>query len=393
MRWMLLPFALCALASAISNRAMDPLILPIAREFNVPVATAALATSFYALPYAFGQPLLGPIGDFYGKIKVLRFCLWLQAICLAVLVVSPTLTVLLAARFVGGFAGGGIMPVTMAIIGDRVEPSKRQLAMGQFLSAGMTGMIFATTVAGLLAEYISWRAIFVIGLAVAITAAIIMTFKVEEPSPDRQGERISFAHAAACYKKIFANPRALICFGAVFTEGIAIYGVLPFIGLILEMRGLGGAKEAGLIIAGVGIGGLIYSLSLKWLLKIFGRYQLMFIGGFFASAGIISLSLGLAWQISAALFCLTGMGYMLMHNSIQAEVAGLTTDSRGSAFSMHSFSLFCGQALGPLLVGPSIYYLGATATLIWCGLVLLALGPLIAFLFARQRRLSGTTGF
>ncbi|MDF2114711.1 MFS transporter [Roseiarcaceae bacterium H3SJ34-1] len=393
MFWMLLPFALCALASAISNRAMDPLILPIAREFGVPVATAALATSFYALPYAFGQPLLGPIGDFYGKIKVLRFCLWLQALCLLAVVLSPTLTVLLAARLVGGFAGGGIMPVTMAIIGDRVPPAQRQLAMGQFLSAGMTGMIFATTVAGLLAEYINWRAIFVIGLAVALTAAATMTFKVNEPSPDRQGERISFAHAAAGYKKVFANPRALICFGAVFTEGIAIYGVLPFIGLILEMRGLGGAKEAGLIIAGVGIGGLIYSLSLKWLLKIFSRYQLMFIGGFFASAGIISLSLGLAWQISAALFCLTGMGYMLMHNSIQAEVAGLTTDSRGSAFSMHSFSLFCGQALGPLLVGPSIYYLGVNATLIWCGLVLLALGPLIAFLFARQRSLSGTSSF
>jgi predicted MFS family arabinose efflux permease len=390
---MLLPFALCALASAISNRAMDPLILPIAREFEVPVATAALATSFYAMPYAFGQPLLGPIGDFYGKIKVLRFCLWLQALCLVAVVLSPTLSVLLAARLVGGFAGGGIMPVTMAIIGDRVPAAQRQLAMGQFLSAGLTGMIFATVVAGVLAEYVSWRAIFVIGLAIALAAAVIMTFKVDEPSPDRQGERISFAHAAAGYRKVFANPRALICFSAVFTEGIAIYGVLPFIGLILEQRGLGGAKEAGLIIAGVGIGGLIYSLSLKWLLKIFSRYQLMFIGGLCASAGIVSLSLGLAWQVSAVLFCFTGLGYMLMHNSIQAEVAGLTTDSRGSAFSMHSFSLFCGQALGPLLVGPSIYYIGATATLVWCGVVLLILGPTISFLFARARRLSGTTSF
>lgn len=390
---MLYPFALCALASAISNRAIDPLVTLIAREFSVPVTTAALASSFYALPYAFGQPILGPIGDFYGKIRVLRACLWLQTACLCLVVLSPSFTILLAARLIGGFAGGGIMPVTMAMVGDKFPPATRQLAMGRVLSFGMTGTIFATTAAGLLAQFVNWRTVFIIGMVIALTAALIMTFKVDEPTPDRQGKRISFADAIAGYKKVFANRRSFICYGAVFIEGVAIFGVLPFIGEILERRGLGSVKEAGFIIAGVGIGGLCYTLALKWLLQFFGRYQLMFMGGLFCAAGMFTLAYGLPWEITAVVFCATGFGYTLMHNSIQTEVAGLSSEARGSAFSLHSFSLFSGQALGPLIFGPLITVFGPTTALVCSGAILLLLGPTISFLFARQRGRSGTMGF
>jgi predicted MFS family arabinose efflux permease len=133
---MLGPLMTGGLAAAIANRAMDPLVTSLARDFGTPVTTAAMAISFYALPYALSQPILGPIGDHYGKARLLRICMWLQAACLAVVVVSPSIWVLFAARFFGGFAGAGIMPVTMAIISDRFPAARRQLAMGRFLSAG-----------------------------------------------------------------------------------------------------------------------------------------------------------------------------------------------------------------------------------------------------------------
>ena len=71
-------FSLCGLASAISNRAMDPLVTAIARDFAVEPAAAAVVISAYALPYAFCQPVLGALGDFYGKGRMLSVCLWLH---------------------------------------------------------------------------------------------------------------------------------------------------------------------------------------------------------------------------------------------------------------------------------------------------------------------------
>ncbi|MDB5569398.1 MAG: putative arabinose efflux permease, family [Hyphomicrobiales bacterium] len=386
---MLVPLALSALASAIANRAMDPLVTSLARDFDVPVTTAAMAISFYALPYAFGQPILGPMGDFYGKIRMLRICLWLQALCLAVVVLSPTIGVLFAARFLGGLAGGGIMPVAMALIGDKVAPAQRQLAMGRFLSAGLLGMIFAASIAGLLAEFISWRAVFLIGLVIAVASAVAVSFYVTDRDPPRPAGRLSVAHAIAGYRRVFANPRAALCYGTVFIEGLALYGMMPYVAELLETRRMGGPTEAGVILAGVGVGGLFYSLSLKWLLRWLRRTQMMALGGVLASAGVFGMAWGLPWQAAAAVFCATGLGYMLMHNSVQAEVAGLTAENRGSAFSMHSFSFFCGQALGPILVGMGMQSLGAEPTLVICGLVLLALGPAIAFLFGRLRQGGG----
>ena len=103
-------------------------------------------------------------------------------------------------------------------------------------------------------------------------------------------------------------------------------------------------------------------------------------------AGVFGMAWGLPWHVAAFVFCATGLGYMLMHNSVQAEVAGLTADNRGSAFSMHSFSFFCGQALGPILVGVGMQGLGAQTTLVICAMVLLVLGPTIGFLFSRLRQ-------
>ena len=68
---------LAGLSSAMANRAMDPLVSELARDFNVTVAVAASVISIYALPYALSQPVLGPLGDYYGKGRLLRICMWL----------------------------------------------------------------------------------------------------------------------------------------------------------------------------------------------------------------------------------------------------------------------------------------------------------------------------
>lgn len=384
---MLGPLMMGGLASAIANRSMDPLVAALAHDFGAPVTTAAMAISFYALPYALSQPILGPVGDHYGKAPVLRVCMWMQAICLVAVVVSPSIWVLFVARFFGGFAGAGLMPVTMAIIGDRFPVATRQLAMGRFLSASLLGMVFAACVAGLLADLVSWRAVFLIAFLIGLAAAVAVTFflDVADPPPPRQP--ISVASAVAGYRRVFASRRAALCFATVFIEGVALFGVMPYVAPLLEARGAGGATEAGLILAGVGLGGIAYSLSLRFLLAWLTPGQMMFLGGLLCSAGIFALAFDAGWMLCALVFFVTGVGYLMLHNSVQTEVASLTAENRGSAFSMHSFSFFCGQGLGPICVGVGLETVGARPSLIVCGVILATLGPAMAYLFARLNRL------
>lgn len=377
----LVVFCLAGLAAAMANRAMDPLVSELARDFNVTIAAAALVISMYALPYAFSQPVLGPIGDYYGKGRLLRICVWAQCLCLVVVIFSPTIGILMAARFFGGIASGGIIPTAMALIGDRYPAHERQQKIGTFVSVALAGYTFATAAAGLLAEFMSWRAVFAITLAVAVISALLLGRVVEKtPKPAKP---MQVSDAIASYKTLFSNPRAKLCYGAVFLEGLALWGTLPFISPILEQRGQGGAAQAGLIITAFGIGGLIFTATVRHWLKFLTPYQLMFIGGVINTIGPLALIFDLDWHWFALAFFVAGLGFMMVHNSIQGEVAALGASVRGLAFSMHSCSLFIGHAIGPVIFTIGLISIGQSAMLAIYGAILLLVGPALSFLFPR----------
>jgi predicted MFS family arabinose efflux permease len=84
----------------------------------------------------------------------------------------------------------------------------------------------------------------------------------------------------------------------------------------------------------------------------------------------------------------TGFGFMMLHNSVQAEVAELSPSARASAFSMHSCSFFLGQAIGPILFGFGFHHVGR-GWLILNMALLAATGLVVSRLFARHPSASG----
>ena len=60
---------------ALASRATDPIIPPIAHDIQVDPNAVALLTTAFALPFALVQPILGPVGDMVGKVRVMIACL------------------------------------------------------------------------------------------------------------------------------------------------------------------------------------------------------------------------------------------------------------------------------------------------------------------------------
>ena len=197
--------AMCSFAAAVSSRALDPMIVVIAQDFAVPVSTAALLSTAYALPFALFQPILGPIGDIWGKTRLLRASLWLLAFSMLAGAFAPTLAVLLALRFLGGIAGGGTVPSGMALIGDRFAGPARQLALGRYVGSGLFGQILSASLAGFIAVMIGWRATLLLGGILALAVAIAASVYLHE-KPDRERRRFSIGEAVRGYRLVFANP-------------------------------------------------------------------------------------------------------------------------------------------------------------------------------------------
>lgn len=363
---------------------MDPLVSSIAMDFNIPLATAALVITFFALPYSVGQPILGPLGDHYGTGRVLRSCLWVQTISLGFVVWSPSFEVLLAARFVGGIASGGLMPVALATISNLYPPQERQQAIARNVAALQTGFILAASLSGMLAVAFNWRGIFIIAMVLSLVAATLVTLFV--PNSASAAGHIRLAGIVAGYRTIFANPRSWVCFSAVFLEGVALNGCLPFIAPMLTERGAGGPREAGFVITGLAIGALLFTFFVRRLLEVTTRYRMMLMGGLLAFIAPLSLTLPIAWPWLTLLFTIGGFGYMMVHNSIHAEVSELAPSARSSAFAMHSCSLFVGQAVGPIYFITASQAIGATLVLYVNAVVMLAIGPLISYLLLNIKR-------
>ena len=373
------------------TRSVDPMITTIAREFMVPAATAALLSSAFTLPYALGQPVLGPLGDILGKTTILKVCIWFLAIVLAISAFAPNFSFLLALRPLAGIFAGGLMPVAMAILGDRYPPNERSLAIARFLSTALIGQVAGASGAGLLLDWVGWRGVMIITAVVAAAAATgAMIIFPRGSSPPRNPFR--FADVVTGYRNVFSNPNAKVCFGIVLVEGITVFGVTPFFGDMLEQAHTGGPREAGFIIAGIGIGGLAFSLSISLIMRFFARKTMIIASGVIAAAGLLAIAMDLNWTRDIVYFSFTGFGFFMLHNSMQTEVSELAPQSRGTAFSMNAFFFFTGQAIGPVIFGPMHLVIGASLTLVIMAL-LLAVSALLGGLFMRRRLISGLQGF
>lgn len=360
--------------------------MALANDLGAPIGSVVLLASALSLPFALAQPVLGPVGDQFGKARVLKIALWLSAFSLALGALAPNYPSLFVARMLTGLAGAGIMPVGMAMIGD-LYPRGRQVAIARFVASAIIGQILGAVFAGMVAEHIGWRGVmwicFVVVLGVAIAANALLPKESAAPRTGAPGVRA----ALATYKRIFRNPRAWACYGSVFVVGGLTFGFLPFVAPELDGRGGGGAREAGFIIAGLAAGSLTFSLFLPLMLRVASRPSLMVAGGLLAGAGFCAYSLGLHWSAQAGVFALVGLGFFMLHNSVQAEVAEIEPSARSSAFGMHAFSFFMGQSAGPLIWSGAIATLGATAALVTIGAVLAAMGVIAGMIFRRLPRI------
>jgi predicted MFS family arabinose efflux permease len=384
-RNLILILATSGFAGTFSSRAVEPMVGVIARDLQSSPQTIALLSAAFALPYAFIQPILGPVGDALGKERVMKVALALLFLALACSAFAPDATTLFLLRIVAGTAAGGAVPLSIALIGDRVEMAHRQVALSRYLVAIIVGQLAGSSFAGLLAELIGWRGVFGLStamMAVALAATVI-GFRGAVP-----GGRFDLGNAIRRYREILSNPRAVSLYVFVFVEAIAIFGIFPYVAPLLEERGGGGATEAGFAIGGFAIGGLVYSALVTWMLRTLGIRRILVGGGLCAAAALVVLGLGGDWKVDAAALLLMGLGFYMLHNTFQAQVTEVAPHARASAVALHAFSFFGGQALGVVVMGVGLRGIGLTAATGVAAAVILVVGLTASVVLTRPAPLA-----
>lgn len=374
-RRMVAVFGLCGFAASLATRALDPLMAELAHDFSAPHGQVALLATAFALPYALVQPVLGPVGDALGKRRIVTFCAALLALMLAFCALAPGLSWLFTARVASGLAAGGIFPLTLALFGDSVPLAQRQVAISRVLGCSILGQLCGGILSGLVAEQIGWRGVMTICAAVAILAFLVLLTEARGKPRVPIGPRPRLDDALRRYAGILRTPAARPLFIGVFLEGMAVFGAFPFLSALLAQGGLSGTAQAGLAVGAFGLGGFGYTLLAPLLLRHLGQGRMMQAAGASAALGLCGIAaapLGATWPLLGAF--LLGLGYFMLHNSIQVRVTEVAPHARGSAVALHAFCFFLGQSLGPAAYGSGINGLGPATTMALGAAGILAVG-------------------
>ena len=181
------------------------------------------------------------------------------------------------------------------------------------------------------------------------------------------------------YAAVLSNRLAPIVLAAVAVEGMAVFGLFPYVAARLEARGLGSTWEAGLVIAAMSVGAIVYTLLVRQLLRFLGPEGLIRMGGVVSLFALIGIATSASWHIEAVFFCCLGFGFLSIHNSLQLQATELAPSARTSSVALFAFCFFLGQATGPLLYQVGFATLGELAPLVIAGLSLLLISFGVAF--------------
>ena len=370
-------------ATSLFMRSVDPVIPQIASGLNVEPTTAALLSTGFTLPYALIQPVLGALADMFSKTRLISICMLILGLTTIACGFATNFETLMTLRVLAGITAGGVFPIALAVAGDRVPVAQRQVAIGKLLFAAMSGNLLGASGAGVIGDLIGWRGVFFATGAIDLIALMLAIpgFRGMNETPGR----FDLSSFIPNYRAVFGNPLAKYCFGAVFLEAIFLFGVFPYMAVLLRSEGVTRASIAGVVIAGFGVGGLIYTIMVSRLLNSFGERRLMAAGGMLMAFGLVVIALRMPWPIEFANFVLLGFSFYFLHGCLQVYVTELAPGARASATAGHSFFFFIGQALGPVVYGLGLSSgIGIIPVLLLGAVVLTATGWICALRLHRK---------
>jgi len=364
------------------------------------VVTAYLLTSTVA------GPLYGKFGDLYGRKIVLQVAIAVFLVGSALCGLAQNMVQLIVFRALEGIGGGGLIVITISVIGDLIAPRERGRYQGFFGAVFGVATIVGPLVGGFFVDHLSWRWIFYINLPTGILAMAVIAAVLPAGSRRRRhaidyagailltaalsavilftglggttfpwGSPVMLGLIAAAVAatlafiavelrasepilpmSLFANQNFAVASGVGLIVGLSLFGAVTFLPIYLQVVKGVSPTTSGLLLMPMMLGMLATSVISGRIISRFGRYKLFPILGTATMAfGLAALSLlaidSRDWQTAIdALWLGLGMGMVMqvliiaVQNSVDYEHLGVATSG-----TMLFRSL--GGALGVALCG------------------------------------------
>ncbi len=371
-------------------RVADPMLVRLSHEFGITLGAAAMVVTVFGLAYGISQLLFGPLGDRYGKYLVIAWgCLACALTALACGLVSG-FPALLVARALAGATAASIIPLSMAWIGDVVAYEERQSVLARFLIGQILGLSSGVLIGGLSADYLGWRApFFLIATSFAFTGLHLIVLNGRLPAKARllvAGEGSALVRLVSEFQRVLAVRWARVVLITVFLEGASVFGAMAFIPAHLHTTHQISLTASGALVMLFGAGGLVFALNSRALIRRLGEVGLIRAGALFMAVPLAVIAYAPVWWIVLPACLCFGLGFYMMHNTLQIQATQMAPERRGAAVAAFASCFFLGQSVGVGVGGALLTHAGTALWLALAGLSVLLIGLRFAQLHAQPLR-------
>ena len=351
--------------------------------------------SAYLLTSTASVPLWGRLSDLYGRRRLYLAAIALFLVGSMLAGVAQSMPQLIVFRAVQGLGAGGLIPLALTIIGEIYTLAERTRMQAVFSSVWGVSSIAGPLVGGFITDTISWRWVFYLNLPIGLVAAVIVHRSVPEHasggriSLDWQGGLLLFLSttlllvalseasptwgvaalisivALVQIERTAANPilplalfrnRTVTVASTVgFLAGMALFGAIAFIPLLIQLTTGGSATSAGQILTPIYLMWVLASIVAARLLLRIGARAASVVG----TAAVFLAYTALPWlavgSSRAALFADmglmgTGLGFAML-SLLLAVQHSVSRAELGLATSLNLFARSIGGAVGVAIMG------------------------------------------
>ncbi|MEU2059062.1 MFS transporter [Streptomyces sp. NPDC013455] len=195
----------------------------------------------YLLASTAATPLWGKLGDQYGRKRLFQTAIVIFLIGSALCGMARDMPQLIAFRAVQGLGGGGLMVLSMAIVGDIVPPRERGRYQGLFGAVFGATSVLGPLLGGLFTEHLSWRWVFYVNLPVGVVALAVIATALHIPrrtarhAIDYAGTFL-IAAVATCLVLVASLGGTTWAWDSARIIGLAVLGVLLALAFVAVER-------------------------------------------------------------------------------------------------------------------------------------------------------------
>lgn len=328
---------------------VQPLLPAFAQSFGLGAAQASLALSITTGIIAFGVLATSALSDAYGHRRLMIVSLIASALATLLAAAAPTWGGLVAARALIGVTMSAFLPAAMAYLAEETPPQSVGMAVGLYIGGSAFGGMLARMIAGVLAEFGSWRLSLAVVGAASLAAAALLP-RLLPPAAHFTPRPLALRAAGEAFRdhlrSAFLRP--------LFLAGLLLMGafvtIFNYVGFhLMEPPFLLGQAAVGMIFAVYPIG----SLGSTWLgaLAGRGRRERVFLLAVIVMAAGVAMTLANSLVAAVAGMAVMTFGFFGAHSIATSWVGVRATTARAQASSLYLAFYYLGSSLVGTLGG------------------------------------------